>query len=57
VIVAEHRQFGGLLFATKITRRTAGIQEVMRITSVEFDKVPDSVFAAPAAVKAKSLLK
>lgn len=55
VVAADYWQFGGLLWPTKITRKTAGIQEALTITAVEYDRVPDSIFDPPAKVKALML--
>jgi hypothetical protein len=41
-----------VLVPTTMTQSTMGVQQVLTFTSVEFDKVPPSMFEPPAAIKA-----
>jgi zinc protease len=52
--LGDYKKFGGILMATKLVQKMAGIQQVVTLSSVEFDKVPESVFDLPAEVKALS---
>ena len=52
IIETDYRKFGGLLMATKIRQTGMGMETVMTMTAIEFDKVPDSAFDPPAAIKA-----
>ena len=49
---SDYKKFGDLLMATKTIQKVAGIQQVMTIDSVEYNKVPDSEFELPTAIKA-----
>jgi zinc protease len=51
-ILAEYKKFGDVLFATKITQKLGPIEQVMIIDSFELNKVEDSAFALPDAIKA-----
>lgn len=50
----EHKKFGDLLLPSKVTQKMAGagLSQTMTIESVEFNTVPDSMFAIPAEIKA-----
>jgi hypothetical protein len=48
----NYRRFGPLLQATTIKSTAMGVQQVVTLTSVEYDKVNPAVFEAPAAIKA-----
>ena len=53
-VMSDYQRFGPLLMATKAIQRL-GPQEITVTTkSVEFDTVPDSVFALPAEIRALS---
>lgn len=49
---ADYRRFADLLVPTTMTQSTMGVQQVLRFSSVEFDKVPLSVFEPPAQIRA-----
>jgi hypothetical protein len=51
-VEADYRKFGKLLQPTKLKMTTMGMEQVMRVASMEFDTVPDSVFEPPANIKA-----
>jgi len=50
----EHKKFGDLLLPSRVTQKmaSAGISQTMVIDSVEYDKVPDSMFEPPAEIRA-----
>jgi hypothetical protein len=52
VTEGEYKRFGRILFPTKIVNTAMGLQQVMTIESVTFDKVEPSVFEPPDAIKA-----
>lgn len=52
MVESEYRKFGNLLQPTMIKNQVAGVEQVITITHVEYDSVPDSVFAMPAEIKA-----
>lgn len=52
VTEADYQKFGRILFPTKIVNSVMGLQQVMTIQSVTFDKVEPSVFEPPAPIKA-----
>ena len=51
-IETEYKKFDGVMFATKTVQKVMMQEIVMRIESVAFDKVPDSIFELPAEIKA-----
>jgi hypothetical protein len=48
----EYRKFGALSFPTVVSQRTLGIEQLLRIASVEYDVVPPGTFELPAPIKA-----
>jgi hypothetical protein len=48
----DYKKFGDVMVPTTLTQSTMGVQQVLTFTSVEFDKVPPSIFEPPAAIKA-----
>jgi hypothetical protein len=51
-IVSEYKKFGDLYLPSKVSQKAAGIETVMTIEKVEFDKVDPSVFNMTDEVKA-----
>ena len=51
-VETDYRKFGNLLQPTTFRQQVSGIQQVIRITSIDYDKVPASVFELPAGIKA-----
>jgi hypothetical protein len=49
---ANYRKFGPLLQPTTITSTAMGLNQVITLTAIEYDKVDPAMFAAPAAIKA-----
>jgi zinc protease len=52
VFFLEYADFGGVKMPKKLENRAAGQSAVITFTAVEYDKVENSVFDPPAAVKA-----
>lgn len=50
-IVVEYKNFGGMLLPSKVIQELSGIQNVMTISEMEFDNVPEETFVLPEAVK------
>jgi hypothetical protein len=48
---SEYKDFGGRKLATKMTQSMMGQEQVLTITSVEFDKVDATTFDPPPAIK------
>lgn len=48
----DYRKFGDLLVPTSMKQSTMGVQQVLTLSSVEFDTVAPSVFEPPAQIKA-----
>jgi hypothetical protein len=48
----DYKTFGPLLQPTTIVQRPLGIEQVVRLTSIEYDRVPDGAFDLPAEIKA-----
>lgn len=47
-----YKKFGNLLQATTVKSQIGGLQQVITLTSVDYDKVPASVFELPVGIKA-----
>jgi len=47
-----YKKFGDLLQASVVSQKVMGIEQVITISQVEFDKVDPAVFELPAAIKA-----
>ena len=50
----DYRRFGDWMQSTRDSYRLFGAPQVVTITNVEWDSVPDTVFAMPADVKARA---
>jgi hypothetical protein len=50
-VVNEYKKFGDLTMPSKITQKVSGMETVMTITDMQYDKVDPSVFDVPAQVK------
>ena len=50
--LGDNRSFGGVLVPTTMKQTAMGVEQVLKITSVEFDNVPPSTFDPPAQIKA-----
>lgn len=48
----DYRKFGGILVPTRTAQKIMGLEQVMKIDSVEFDTVPASAFDLPASIQA-----
>jgi hypothetical protein len=55
IVESDYRKFGNLMHATKATLSAMGIQQVITLSVIEYDNVPDSAFDLPPAIK--TLLK
>ncbi len=51
-VLSDYKSFGGLLVPTSMKQSAMGVEQVMKVTSVEFDNVPPSTFEPPAQIKA-----
>ena len=51
-LVSDYKDFGGQKIATRLTQQAMGQEQVLVITTVDYDAAPDSTFAMPAAIKA-----
>jgi hypothetical protein len=51
-LVSDYKQFGSVRMPTRMTQEAMGQQQVMTITSVEFDVVDDAAFTPPAEIAA-----
>jgi hypothetical protein len=51
-VYSEYKSFGGVLTATTMKQTAMGVEQVMKITSIEFDNVPPAAFDPPAQIKA-----
>lgn len=48
----DYRKFADLMVPTTMKQSSMGVQQVLTFTTVEFDKVPPSIFEPPAEIKA-----
>jgi len=51
-VESDYKRIGKLMVATKMTQKISGIEQVITLNSIEYDKVDPAVFAPPAAIKA-----
>jgi hypothetical protein len=51
-ILRDYRKLGPVLQATTFVQRALGFEQILTITSCEYDTVPDSVFETPPAIRA-----
>lgn len=51
-LYGEYRTFGELRMPTRMTLQLPGVEQVLSISSISFDAVPDSVFAPPPEIRA-----
>ena len=51
-IESDYRKFGNLLQPTKVVSHIGGLEQVITISSIEYDRVPPSVFDLPQGIKA-----
>ena len=50
-LISDYTKYGDMLLPAKMTQKMAGFQQVITLTAVEFDKVPESKFELPDAIK------
>jgi hypothetical protein len=48
----DYKKFGGQLLATTLKQTAMGTEQVLKITSIEFDNVSPTIFEPPAQIKA-----
>jgi hypothetical protein len=51
-VESDYKRFGPLLQPTTIKSSAMGIQQVITVTAIEYDKVDPAIFEPPAAIKA-----
>lgn len=51
-VETAYKKFGNLMQATNITQTVMGVQQIITLTSVEYDKVDAGAFAPPESIKA-----
>lgn len=49
---SDYQKFGGMLMATTMKQTAMGVEQLVKITSIEFDNVEPSTFDPPAQIKA-----
>jgi hypothetical protein len=52
VIQTDYKKFAGMLVPTTIKQAVSGVEQLITITSIEFDTVPPSTFDMPEKIKA-----
>ena len=53
-LITDYKQFGDLLMPSRISQKAAGVETIMTMDELEFDKVDPAIFELPADVKALS---
>src|SRR3954469_13240941 len=51
-VYSDYKKFGDLLVATTMKQTAMGVEQLLKITSIEFDTVAPSIFEPPAPIKA-----
>ena len=51
-VLSDYKKFGGLLLPTTMKQTAMGVEQLLKVTSVEFDNVAPSTFDLPAQIKA-----
>ena len=51
-VETDYKKFGNLLQPTTVRSQVGGIQQVITISSIEYDQVPATIFELPAGIKA-----
>jgi hypothetical protein len=51
VVVADYKEFDGLLYPTMTTQKAMGAEQVLTITEMDFSPIDPAVYALPEAVK------
>jgi hypothetical protein len=51
-VLRDYRAFGAILQPTTIVQRALGFEQVVTITSCEYNTVPGDAFDPPAAIRA-----
>lgn len=51
-LLRDYKRFGALLQPTTVIQRALGLEQVITITSLEYDSVADDAFAVPAEIRA-----
>jgi hypothetical protein len=52
IIESDYKKFGPLMQPTTIKQTAMGLQQVITLTSIEYDKVDPATFETPAQIKA-----
>jgi len=51
-VLSDYKRFGALLLPTTMKQTALNVEQLLTVTSVEFDNVPPSIFEPPAQIKA-----
>ena len=51
-VETDYKKFGNMLVPTTIRQTVMGVQQVITVSSVTYDKVPAEAFTPPAAIQA-----
>jgi hypothetical protein len=52
MVEGDYKKVGNLLQPTSVRTQAAGMLQVIRISWIEYDRVPMSIFELPAGIKA-----
>ena len=52
LVLTDYRKFGNVLQPTTVRTQLGGLQQVIKITSIAYDRVPASVFELPPGLRA-----
>jgi hypothetical protein len=51
-VTSDYKKFGGLLVPTTLKQTAMGVDQVLKLTTLEFDNVDPAIFVPPAQIKA-----
>ena len=51
-VLSDYKKFGDLLLPTTMKQTQMGVDQLVKVTSIEFDNVPPATFDPPAQIKA-----
>jgi hypothetical protein len=52
MVEGDYKKVGNLLQPTSVRTQAGGVLQVIKITWIEYDRVPMSIFELPAGIKA-----
>jgi hypothetical protein len=50
-VLSDYQEFGGIMIPTRMVQRTAGVEQVITVSAVDYDTVDPAVFAVPEEIE------